>query len=87
MIPSTLEPLPEHTLTPLKDQSETILIRPLANVDRERLADYLPGTGILRLGECAAGIDLDEADASRLARVLLHRNTGPAAARGSADCQ
>ncbi len=62
-------------LTPLKDQSETILIRPLENVDSARLADYLPGYGSSKTGKVGQFIDLEESDASSLERALLHRNT------------
>jgi LacI family transcriptional regulator len=60
-------------LTPLKDQSETILIRPLVNVDSQRLVNYLPGYLSWAAGDARQFVELDEADASSLAKVLLHR--------------
>jgi LacI family transcriptional regulator len=66
------------TLTPLKDHSESILVRPLANVDEDRLAHYLPGYRAASPAPGQPWTGLDQPDASRLARVLLRREKGPA---------
>lgn len=60
-------------LTPMKDQSEKVLIKSLGNAYSERLADYLPGLRSLGGGDIRHVIDLDEADAGGLARALLHQ--------------
>lgn len=63
----------EVYLTPMKDRSELVLIKPLGNAYSERLAEYLPGLHPLSGGEIRHVIDLDEADASSLAKALLHQ--------------
>ncbi|RPJ50469.1 MAG: LacI family transcriptional regulator, partial [Chloroflexi bacterium] len=61
----------EATLTPLKDQSESVLVRPLANVDVDRLAHYLPGYQAAAPGPTRSWIRLNQPDTGRLAKVLM----------------
>jgi LacI family transcriptional regulator len=57
----------------LKDNSETVLVKPLQQVDVEHIRIFVPGLEVSRYGPSERGGEVDQSNTGRLLKVLFHR--------------